>query len=214
MISRREFIAGAALCAISPVSALAELADVPTGRWPESRLEERADGEALPEIASPESAEKVGPFCRGVLRLKSAIHGESCEFRFRDVYGNYDRQMLSSLNWFLRCRDTTWQYMDIRCIEILNYLSKLLGDPVIQINSGYRSPDYNARLAARQEGVARNSLHQYGRAVDFCIPGIEIKDVCSYTLYARNVMGSGGVGYYQRRGFVHLDSGQAREWVK
>lgn len=97
---------------------------------------------------------------------------------------------------------------------MLNYVSKLLGDPVILIHSGYRSPAYNQKLSIRNENVARNSLHQYGQAIDFSVPGMPIKKVCSYTLYARNVMGYGGVGYYPNTGFVHLDSGNTREWVK
>jgi uncharacterized protein YcbK (DUF882 family) len=207
LISRRHFITGTAWCLLNPAGALA-------GPWVNSLLEDHGDGDPLPEMVPPGGAEKVGPYCNGFLRLKSAIHGESYKFAFRDTDGNYDQQVLTALDWFLRCKDSTWQYMDVRAIESLNYLSKLLGDPVIKIISGYRSPQYNARLAAKQEGVARNSLHQYGRAIDFCIPGISVKDVCSYTLYARNALGFGGVGYYPRSGFVHLDSGTAREWAK
>lgn len=175
---------------------------------------ENIDGEALPAVVKPILTVATGQFCEGRLRLKSPIHGEGYEFKFRDTSGNYDSRELAALNWFLRCRDGSWQYMDIRTIESLNYLSALFGVPEIIINSGYRSPAYNKQLAQKNENVARNSLHQYGRAIDYSIPGIPIKEVCSYTLYARNTMGYGGVGYYPRSNFVHLDSGPIKQWIR
>jgi len=176
---------------------------------------ETAEGSALPDVASPGHLTiSPGKFCEGRLRLKSPIHGEAYEFKFRDTAGNYDPKVLAALNWFLRCRDGSWQYMDIRTIESLNYVSALLGVPEITINSGYRSPTYNKQLAKKNENVARNSLHQYGQAIDYGIPGIPIREVCSYTLYARDMMGYGGVGYYPRANFVHLDSGSIKEWVR
>lgn len=177
------------------------------------------DGSQLPDTASPNELHKAVEMskenlCNGRLLLKSSIHGEAYDFKFRDTKGNYNQGVLTSLNWFLRCRDGSWLSMDVKAIETLNYLSKLLGDPVIQINSGYRSPSYNASLRLSNENVARNSLHQYGRAIDFCIPGISTREVCSHALYARNVIGYGGIGYYPNSGFVHIDSGPVREWVK
>lgn len=176
------------------------------------------DGSPLPELAMPNHSSKpdlkTGDLCDGRLILKSSIHGEAYDFRFRDTKGNYDNNILTSLDWFFRCRDGTWLTMDVRTVELLNYLSKLLGDPLIQINSGYRSPSYNSSLRLGNENVARNSLHQYGRAVDISIPGMSIREVCSYALYARNVLGYGGIGYYPRSGFVHIDNGPVREWVR
>lgn len=171
------------------------------------------DGEQLPDTVAPTGTLTIPKFCDGFLRLKNSIFGGSSDFHFRDTAGNYNQKVLSELNWFLRCRDGSWQYMDIRAIEALNYLSALMGVPEIQVNSGYRSPQYNRYLARTNENVARNSLHQYGRAIDFFIPGIATREVCSYALYARNTMGYGGIGYYPRAGFVHLDSGVSKQWV-
>lgn len=170
--------------------------------------------EPLPNVIRPTGTEKVGRYCEGRLRLRSPIHGEAREFRFRDTAGNYNQQVLAELNWFLRCKDDTWQYMDIKVIESINYLSALLGTPEILTNSGYRSPSYNRQIAQQSENVARNSLHQYGKALDITIQDIRIDDVCSYALYVRDVMGYGGIGYYPRQNFVHLDSGPGRAWAK
>ncbi|QOX80930.1 YcbK family protein (plasmid) [Trichlorobacter lovleyi] len=216
MVSRREFICKLGLCSAAMVWA----GSVPSRAlasakwldgWAGDDHEDMQEG-PLPAVQDLKGA--TPEFCPGVLRLKSSIHGGSYEFRFRDQQGKYDENILAALNWFLRCKDGTWQHMDITTIETLNYVSALLGVPEIQVNSGYRSPAYNAWLARKNENVARNSLHQYGMAIDFTVPGMSARDVCSYTLYARNVMGRGGVGYYPKAGFVHLDSGKAKEWVR
>lgn len=182
--------------------------------WVDRWWDKEGEGVSLPEDKLPRPVIQERVFCAGMLRLKSAVHGEEYEFRFRDTAGNYDPRVLMSLYWFLRCKDSSWVSMDIRLIEMLNYISALLGVPVIQVNSGYRSPRYNRFLAASNENVARNSLHQYGQALDFCVPGVPIKVVCSYALYARNAMGYGGIGYYPNSGFVHLDSGRIKQWVR
>jgi uncharacterized protein YcbK (DUF882 family) len=210
---RREFLRILALGAIFPQAALASQVEnagcsIDNGK---GCLLEETPPEA---ITPPQGVGEKGKYCAGLLRLKSSIHGESYEFRYRDCDGNYDQRTLSALNWFLRCKDGTWNPMDMGVIESLNYLSKLLGDPVIQINSGYRSPRYNSWLATKNENVARNSLHMHGQAIDFFIPGISVREVCSYTLYARNSIGYGGVGYYPKAGFVHIDSGVTKQWVR
>lgn len=223
MMDRRQFlrITASAMLSTALFGSSSVFGSQDASRWVDAWWEEgrRSDSgsdvdEGMPEGLKPSGAGAIGPYCEGRLRLKSSIHGESYEFNFRKTSGEYDGQVLANLNWFLRCRDGSWQHMDINAIETLNYLSKLLGDPLIQINSGYRSPDYNAKLSRKNENVARNSLHMYGQAIDFSIPGIPIREVCSYALYARNIMGYGGVGYYPSAGFVHLDSGRTKEWVR
>lgn len=213
-IDRREFlhITGVAMAALVLPSKVFAATDGWIDRWWE---EDGKDGAPLPGIRTPANPKReTGKYCEGRLRLKSLIHGDAYEFRFRDGDGNYDTQVLASLSWFLRCKDGTWCQMDIRTVETLNYLSALLDVPEIHITSGYRSPDYNQMLARHNENVARSSLHQFGRALDFTIPGVNIRDVCSYALYARNMLGYGGIGYYPKSSFVHLDSGPVREWAK
>jgi uncharacterized protein YcbK (DUF882 family) len=74
--------------------------------------------------------------------------------------------------------------------------------------SGYRSPATNARLAAAGHGVARHSLHQSGRAIDIRAPGVDLPRLRAAALALR----AGGVGYYPRSDFVHLDTGGVRTW--
>ena len=78
----------------------------------------------------------------------------------------------------------------------------------LHVVSGYRSPKTNARLRKRRKGVASNSQHMYGKAADFFIPGRRLSTVRKAALSLR----SGGVGYYPRSNFIHVDSGPVRSW--
>lgn len=77
-----------------------------------------------------------------------------------------------------------------------------------QVISGYRSPATNARLAAASGGVARTSLHMQGRAIDIRVPGLDLRVLHRAALE----LGAGGVGYYAKSDFVHVDTGRVRRW--
>jgi len=74
----------------------------------------------------------------------------------------------------------------------------------IVVNSGYRSPKTNNST----EGAARNSMHLYGKAVDLWLPDVPAEYLARLALYLQG----GGVGVYQGKGFVHVDSGRLRAW--
>lgn len=76
------------------------------------------------------------------------------------------------------------------------------------IVSGYRSPATNADLRKHSDGVAKNSLHMQGRAIDIRIEGLDTRRIRNAALAMRQ----GGVGYYGRSDFVHLDTGSVRTW--
>jgi uncharacterized protein YcbK (DUF882 family) len=79
----------------------------------------------------------------------------------------------------------------------------------VQIVSGYRSATTNAMLRANDPvRVAEQSLHLTGEAIDLCIGGRSLRRVRDAAL----ALGGGGVGYYPRTGFVHLDIGRPRRW--
>lgn len=97
--------------------------------------------------------------------------------------------------------------MDIGVIEYLNAVDKRLGrNHEIHIISGYRSLEYNELLIRQGKAVAKHSLHLVGRAVDIRIPGVALPLVRQAALGLEY----GGVGYYPRSGFIHLDSGRFR----
>jgi len=76
----------------------------------------------------------------------------------------------------------------------------------LHVNSGYRSPETNARLV-KTEGAARNSLHVLGRAVDIRVPGMTPELLARMGLYFK-----AGVGLYDSKNFIHVDSGWPRFW--
>jgi uncharacterized protein YcbK (DUF882 family) len=63
-------------------------------------------------------------------------------------------------------------------------------------------------LAARSEGVSHHSLHIEGKAADVNLPDVELASLQRAAL----ALAEGGVGYYPRSGFVHVDTGRVRRW--
>ena len=94
--------------------------------------------------------------------------------------------------------------------DLLHALRRALAtDRAFQVVSGYRSPATNAYLkATRGRGVATHSLHMDGRAVDVRMPGVQLSDLRDAAL----ALQAGGVGYYPREQFVHIDTGRVRTW--
>lgn len=117
----------------------------------------------------------------------------------------------TQLDYFLRDHRTgEVHHYDPHLYDILSDLAAAVGKPnaEIQIICGYRSSWSNEFLRARSSGVARSSLHMLAQAIDIRIPQVD-------TLTLRNAalqLGRGGVGYYPRSGFVHVDTGRVRTW--
>jgi len=103
--------------------------------------------------------------------------------------------------------------MDPRLIDLVwEVVQRTGGNGVVQIVCGYRAPETNAMLRANSNGVAENSQHTGGRALDFYLSGVDLA-----TLRATGLqMQIGGVGYYPTSGwpFVHLDTGSVRMWPR
>jgi uncharacterized protein YcbK (DUF882 family) len=78
----------------------------------------------------------------------------------------------------------------------------------VEVFSAYRSPATNAWLASQSRGVARDSQHMNGNAMDIRFPGVAVARVRQ----AARALQMGGVGFYPRSGFVHLDTGPVRYW--
>lgn len=123
----------------------------------------------------------------------------------------YIPEALEAVNQHLR----DFRTGDVHVIkpELLDYLHEMrLGLETtrpFQVISGYRSPKTNAMLHANSDGVAAKSLHMAGKAVDIRVSGVGLQHVQRLALS----LSVGGVGYYPRSNFVHLDVGRARSWV-
>lgn len=118
---------------------------------------------------------------------------------------------LTALNRFLRDHYTgDIGRIDPQLFDLLHRVRGLLDSRApFEVISGYRCPDTNQRLRATGGGgVARRSLHMDGRAIDVRLPGVKLADLRDAAL----TLQGGGVGYYARDGFVHLDTGRVRAW--
>jgi len=76
----------------------------------------------------------------------------------------------------------------------------------IHVNSGYRTFATNWGT----EGAALNSRHILGKAVDITVPGVSLARLAGMA----SLFGKGGVGMYLNKGFVHVDTGEERVWIK
>ena len=124
--------------------------------------------------------------------------------------GHYLSDGLNAINRVLRDhRNDQQAEMDVRLLELLYRLKGRLGtDGDFHIISGYRSPQTNAMLSNRSNGVAKKSLHMRGMAVDIRVPKVELTALKNTALSLRG----GGVGYYPESDFLHIDVGRIRSW--
>jgi Uncharacterized protein conserved in bacteria len=122
----------------------------------------------------------------------------------------YDRKALAQINRFLRDYQTGQVHIiDPKLLDILWSIQRTMGSKgVYEVISGYRSPATNRILRKGHPGVASQSLHMKGKAVDIRFSGAKLSQIHQCAVAMR----SGGIGYYPRDGFVHLDTGQFRTW--
>ncbi len=135
------------------------------------------------------------------------------EEKTKTVYwsgGAYVPEGLTEINRILRdFRTGEIREIDIDLLDLLfNLRQTLRSYEPFHIISGYRCAETNSLLRSRSTGVAKNSLHVEGKAIDIRLPGYELRTVKSAAVHLRG----GGVGYYPDSDFVHLDVGRVRYW--
>ena len=129
------------------------------------------------------------------------------------MLGNrYVPSALAMLNHFLRDHRTGGETSyDPHEFDLLHALMQKLHKPngLIEIICGYRTPWSNNYLREHGRGVAENSQHTLGKAIDIHVPGVSTRrlDLAALSL------GLGGVGYYPHSRFVHVDVGPVRHWT-
>jgi uncharacterized protein YcbK (DUF882 family) len=145
----------------------------------------------------------------GRLHLFNAKTGAVFNGVYRHPNGSFDAQALKAMQRvFDAPPEEPLAAVSLRLISFLDYLeAQLKPGARIEIASGWRSPVYNARLAAAGRPAVSASLHLYGKAADIRLEGVDSKRVWHFV---RDV-GFGGTGYYQGR-LVHVDVGPTRFW--
>lgn len=128
--------------------------------------------------------------------------------------GQFDAGVLRELNVFLAdWRTGSVAKMDPNLFDLLwEVYQEVGGKQPYNIVSSYREPKTNAMLASKSSGVAENSQHMAGKAMDVFIPGVKLSDLRAAAMRHQ----VGGVGYYPTSGspFVHMDTGSVRAWPR
>lgn len=124
--------------------------------------------------------------------------------------GRYAPGAADKINHILRDHYSGDVYpINLRLMDVLHDLQrKVDNDGPIEIISGYRSPKTNLRMASASHGVAKQSYHTKGMAIDIRMPGTSLSKIHKTALEMRR----GGVGYYPDSQFVHIDVGPVRKW--
>lgn len=149
-----------------------------------------------------------------ILSLHHLHTKESLKIVYR-IGDRYQRDALRELNGFLRdFRTDDVAAIDPKLFDLLYDIQQRLGYSTphsgarFEILSAYRSPKTNAMLRRTSRRVARNSLHMSGKALDIRFSNASSRRVRDCAL----ALGRGGVGFYSRSDFVHVDTGSVRRW--
>ena len=163
-------------------------------------------------LAFPLPAMAVGTEWR--LAIRNVHNNETVDAVFARS-GAFVPEGLAELNHGLRdWRTGQATVMDRKLLALLVRLREkleLTGGAKIGLISGYRSPATNAALRSAggaHSGVASQSQHMLGKATDIMVPGVSLDRLHGAAL----ALCGGGVGFYPRDGFVHVDTGRVRHW--
>jgi uncharacterized protein YcbK (DUF882 family) len=144
------------------------------------------------------------------LRLHHTHTGESIDVVFRRG-DSYIPEALAQLSHHLRDHLTGESLdFDPRLFDLLADLTALVGRPgeTIEVICGYRTKASNEWLRQHSPGIASQSLHIQAMAIDIRMPGVKTSVLRDAALSLQR----GGVGYYPRSDFVHVDVGPVRQW--
>ena len=164
---------------------------------------------------SPLRVQAASPGKKSVVRSLAFFNTHTGE-RLETMYccdGKYEPQALHQINHILRdWRADKVKPIDPQLLDLLHELSGTLEtDSPFHIISGYRSPVTNAGLREKDgahTGVATQSLHMVGKAIDIRVPGVKLDHLRG----AARSLKLGGVGFYPSSNFVHVDTGRVRFW--
>jgi len=124
--------------------------------------------------------------------------------------GTYLKDSMIKINKFLRDRrNGKITNMDPELIMRIEILASKVGyEGYVNIISAFRSEKTNTRMKIDGRDVAVKSMHSAGKAAD-----ISMNEIPLETLYqAALSLDAGGVGYYPKNGFIHIDTGLHRKW--
>lgn len=144
-----------------------------------------------------------------VLRFNHTHTGEKLAIEYWRG-GSYEPQSLDAINRLMRdFRTGDIHPIDPSLLDLLHDITRRTeSSRPYEIISAYRSPKTNTALNSHGDGVAKNSLHLRGKAIDIRLADVPLKDLRRAALAS----GRGGVGYYAGSNFIHVDTGRVRTW--
>ena len=164
---------------------------------------------SLPIAFSPALAFAIPSNSKRQLDFYHTHTGEKLAVTYHDGK-QYIPEALTEINQFMGDFRTGESFpIDRNLLAILQQIKVITGSTQpFEIISAYRSPQTNARLRNNSNGVAKYSLHMLGKAVDVRLRNTDTNKLRKLAI----AMKSGGVGYYAKSDFVHLDTGRVRYW--
>jgi uncharacterized protein YcbK (DUF882 family) len=149
----------------------------------------------------------------GVGERKLSLHNLHTGETIRTTFwadGVFQVDALRDIDFVLRdFRTGDVTEIDPQLLVLLHRITQTTGvDKPFDVISGYRSPKTNAALASNSSGVAKRSLHMQGMATDISLPGVKL----AHLRDAAKSLKAGGVGYYPKSNFIHVDTGRVRFW--
>jgi uncharacterized protein YcbK (DUF882 family) len=220
-MSIRRFASVRHVCALAAFVALAAFAPLASARGAQQQKNSRLHAVrhmfanvGLPvEGFIPDDDEGDLPVDGPQYEIKLARQGgEIIDVVYR-VGDMYVPEALDQLSEFLRDshNDEVKSY-DPRTFDVLHtMLAKLhRSSSAIEVLCGYRTKETNDALrASGTTNAAEHSQHIEANAIDLRVPGVPAVELRDAALSLR----AGGVGYYPKGQFVHVDTGPARKWT-
>lgn len=160
-------------------------------------------------LAAPRVIASAAPIRDRELSFYNTHTGEKLSATFWSD-GEYLNDGIEEINWILRDhRAGSATSIDPKLLDLLHQLqAKVEHQGELHVISGYRSPATNEMLNKKSSGVAKRSYHMLGKAIDVRMPGFDTSQLHKAAISLKG----GGVGYYARSNFVHLDVGRVRNW--
>lgn len=153
------------------------------------------------------SAALAAPSAPRRLSLTNVHTGEGFDGPYRDASGPLPDAMAELAKVLRDHHANKIGPIDVETLDLLADLLDAVGQGRASILSAFRTPETNAMLARQGLGVAEHSQHLLGRALDITLPS----HLAEAHLKALE-MKRGGVGWYPRSSFLHIDTGPVRSW--
>ncbi len=124
--------------------------------------------------------------------------------------GEYLPDALGEVNDYLKdFRNGETHRIDPALLDVLFEIKQKTGTRApFEVISAYRSPETNGMLRTKSTGVAEQSLHLRGQAIDVRLADVKLERLRQAALRLKR----GGVGFYPESQFVHVDTGRVRYW--